>query len=176
MWADIIAWPTLDNFIPTQTIIKTVNGGASWTSSTFSDDPTETPNSIFAFDEQTAYISSVNGDYVSSVYRTRNGGTTWEKLNVEHPAGYFNSLYFWDRMNGIVFGDPDFDAEGHGKYLIYTTRDGGDTWVRSDNAPAAILSIVREIDLPTTFIFPTQYSPFATKSTLAVSKHNLKEH
>ncbi len=138
VWADIILWPTLDNFAPTQTIIKTVNGGASWTTSIFSDDPTDSPNSIFAFDEQTAFISSVNGDYVSSVYRTRNGGTTWERVNVEHPSGYINSVYFWDRMNGIVIGDPLLDADENGNYFVYTTRDGGDTWVRSANAPAAV--------------------------------------
>lgn len=138
IWADIVVWPTLNSFMPTQTIIKTVNGGSSWTSSTYSNDPTDNPISIFAFDEQMAYISSVNGDYVSSVYRTRNGGTTWEKLNVEHPGGYINSVYFWDRMNGILMGDPIFDDNGNGNYFVYTTRDGGDTWVRSVNAPATI--------------------------------------
>lgn len=138
VWATTVDWSTVNNFMPTQTIIRTSNSGASWTTSTFSTDLNDSPNSIFALDNQTAFVASVNGDFVSSVYRTRNGGTTWEKLNVEHPAGYFNTLYFWDNMNGIVMGDPDFDADGHGNYLIYTTRDGGDTWVRSENTPAAI--------------------------------------
>ena len=138
VWASTVNWRTLHDFMPTQTIIRTANAGVSWTTSTFSSDETDSPNSIFALDDQTAFIASVNGDYVSSVYRTRNGGTTWEKLNVEHPSGYFNSLYFWDNMNGIVMGDPNFDADGHGNYLIYTTRDGGDTWVRSEKSPAAI--------------------------------------
>ena len=138
VWASTINWVSTFELHPRQTVIRTVNGGSSWTTSQFSADSTAVPNSIFALDGQTAYLASVNGDYVSSVYRTRNGGTTWTKLDVEHPAGYFNTLHFWDKMNGIVLGDPDFDADGHGNYLIYTTRDGGDTWVKSQNTPAAI--------------------------------------
>jgi photosystem II stability/assembly factor-like uncharacterized protein len=138
VWATIVNWSVLGDFKPTQNIIRTVNGGASWTSSTFSTDTTADPLSIFALNDQIAYLTSINGDYVSSISRTRNGGTTWQKLNIEHPAGYFNSIYFWDKMNGIVIGDPDFDADGIGQYLIYTTRDGGDTWVQSKNSPHAI--------------------------------------
>ncbi|MEQ1531623.1 MAG: hypothetical protein ABL925_20110, partial [Methylococcales bacterium] len=138
VWATTVDWPTLDNLIPKQTIIRTTNSGTSWTTSTFSSDTTENPLSCFAFDANTCFVSSVNADYVSYLYRTQDGGSTWEKLQIEHPGGFINSVYFWDRMNGIVTGDPVFDDEGNGEYFIYTTRDGGSTWVKSENTPKTI--------------------------------------
>lgn len=138
VWATTIDWPDLFHNYATQKIIRTVNGGSTWTSFTFTTDSTDSPSSIFALDDKICYVCSVNGDYVSSIYRTLDGGATWEKMSIQHPAGFFNTLYFWDKMNGIALGDPDFDEHEQGKYLIYTTRDGGDTWVKSENAPAAI--------------------------------------
>ncbi len=43
VWATTVDWPTLDNLIPKQTIIRTTNSSTSWTTSIYSSDTTDNP-------------------------------------------------------------------------------------------------------------------------------------
>ena len=49
----------------------------------------------------------------------------WEFLEVafvmDHPDGFLDSISFWDKSNGLAYGDS-FD----GKPYILKTEDGGD--------------------------------------------------
>jgi len=56
-----------------------------------------------------------NNDDGSTIYRTANGGSTWEEDELF--AGRARGLYFTDQLNGWAVGDA----------ILHTT-DGGETW------------------------------------------------
>lgn len=65
-----------------------------------------------------AGISALEMDNPGYIGHTRNGGTTWEKAEVDVKRNLL-SIYFFDRKNGWVVGD-----EG----MIVGTKDGGKRW------------------------------------------------
>ncbi|WP_395399981.1 WD40/YVTN/BNR-like repeat-containing protein [Pseudoduganella sp. UC29_106] len=68
-------------------------------------------------------MSAGPGD-ASRLYRTKDGGATWQLL-ITNPDkdGFWDAIAFWDARNGILFGDPV-----NGAFRIFTTSDGGDSW------------------------------------------------
>jgi len=94
-------------------VYKTTNGGISWEPS---------GNNFGYFNESFYSIDFINEDlgFVSggynqpSVFRTKNGGDTWEK--VENIS--FKQMQFFDSLNGYGFNYR----------RIYKTTDGGDSW------------------------------------------------
>jgi photosystem II stability/assembly factor-like uncharacterized protein len=82
--------------------------------------------------------ASVFGDQTSlvgGVYRTNDGGATWtQQTTAAYTVSSFPDwVYFFDKNNGISFGDPNPNWE------IYTTSNGGTTWTA---VPAANLPTV----------------------------------
>ena len=62
--------------------------------------------------------SSTPGDWNGSLlYRTTDGGVTWSEQ--QHPGEYFNTLFFFDSLNGWAGGEFG---------LLVGTTDGGLTW------------------------------------------------
>ncbi|WMW81481.1 hypothetical protein RF679_04175 [Undibacterium cyanobacteriorum] len=79
---------------------------------------------IQGFDAQTAIAMSAGPGKASSLYKTRDGGVTWELLKVNgDEAGFWDAMDFWDREHGIVFGDPV-----DGSFQVLVTTDGGASW------------------------------------------------
>lgn len=79
---------------------------------------------IQAFDADTATVLSIGPGEASRIYRTTDGGATWA-LQITNPDanGFWDCIAFWDRENGLVFGDPV-----EGAYQVLTTSDGGASW------------------------------------------------
>ncbi len=118
-----------------QEYVKTTNGGTTWTQGTIT-----VPNpATFGI----ANISPLNGDTAwaalfdengtdvnQGIYRTNDGGANWTRqATAAYGNGSFTDVvYFWDKNNGVAIGDPL-----GGYYEIYTTTDGGTTWVRTPN-------------------------------------------
>ena len=116
------------------TVGRTVNGGSTWELVKVPGAENVDFRDIEAFDDQTAVIMGVASP--AKFYKTADGGETWQL--VYHNATkevFFNSMGFWDRMNGIAVSDPV-----GGRFLLIRTNDGGDTWteIPFDNRPAAI--------------------------------------
>jgi hypothetical protein len=76
------------------------------------------------------------GDYLIPLYRTLDGGKTWDKKNIDLPKGYrYGNVY------APVF-DPNYDLKGKIEIefarensdikdtVTYLTSDGGNTWVK----------------------------------------------
>ena len=79
---------------------------------------------IQGFDAQTAIAMSAGPGKASTLYKTRDGGATWELLKVNgDETGFWDAMDFWDRDHGIVFGDPV-----NGSFQVLVTSDGGRTW------------------------------------------------
>lgn len=95
------------------TILKTTNGGLTWTSQ--SVPPTHTLNAIFF---PSSNVGFAVGDVV---YRTVDAGATWDSVHVadeQWKAPEFRSLFFFSDSVGIVVGDA-----------FRSTTDQGDTWI-----------------------------------------------
>ena len=98
-------------------VAKTTNGGMDWDFSPF-------PYwlcSVYFLNKDTGFI----GGEVSSLYRTYDGGTTWDTLILNPPGlsfgHFFISFYFSDNQHG-------FASNSHPLHPLWQTNDGGNTW------------------------------------------------
>lgn len=108
------------------TVLRTINSGKSWTTLKVPEADSLDFRDIHAFDKQTAIAMSAgeaqNGK--AKIYRTENGGETWQLVYQTTQTGAFlDGIDFWDKNKGICLGDPI-----NGKLFILTTEDGGRSW------------------------------------------------
>jgi photosystem II stability/assembly factor-like uncharacterized protein len=120
------------------TIIRTVDGGKSWSVMTVAGAEKLDFRGIRAFDHQNAVIISSGPAEKGQarIYRTTDGGKNWQQVFEEKRAGiFFDAVAFWDLKHGIVLSDPV-----EGKFALFTTDDGGVTWKQLPPAalPAAL--------------------------------------
>jgi photosystem II stability/assembly factor-like uncharacterized protein len=126
-----VVWASGSNGV----ILQSVDGGQNWKRLHVLDDDTLDFRGIRAFDEKTAYvISSGDGDK-SRIYKTTDGGLTWEMQYTDKRPGFFlDDIACFTETHCFVLGDPI-----DGKFLILATEDGK-TWhdLPRDNMPAII--------------------------------------
>jgi photosystem II stability/assembly factor-like uncharacterized protein len=105
------------------TVLRTVDG-ASWTAMQVPDAEKLDFRDIHAVDANTAVIMSAGPGAASRIYRTTDGGASWQ-LQLTNPdeQGFWDAIAFWDAKNGIMFGDPVKSA-----FQVLLTSDGGATW------------------------------------------------
>ncbi len=115
------------------TVVKSVDGGKTWTGCGPNGLEKLEIRSIVAFDENQAIVASAGTPAI--ILQTSDAGQTWtEVFRLESPAAFFDGMRFWDRQKGIVFSDPV-----EGRLLIATTSDGGRSWqvVAPESVPLA---------------------------------------
>lgn len=108
------------------TVIRSVDGGKVWGVITVPGAEKLDFRGIHAFDESTALIVSSGPAEKGQarIYRTQDGGMTWQQVFEEkRPGIFFDAIAFWDRRHGIVLSDPV-----DGRFVLFTTDDGGATW------------------------------------------------
>lgn len=102
------------------TILKTTNGGVSWTN--LDNSMVGGICGLFFTDALTGYILSRNFSANKSfLYKTINGGVSWTF-----------TLFDQCQLEAIAFADSSTGFMGGNNGLIYKTSDGGITW--SDNS------------------------------------------
>lgn len=118
-----------------KTVLKTLNGGTTWTPLTVSGPPSNAlVGDIAAVDANTAWIVTApasGSGAANGIWKTTNGGTSWTKQTAYSNSSFANIVYFWDANNGISAGDPV-----GGKFEIFKTSNGGSTWSAVASAPA----------------------------------------
>ena len=127
-----VAWASGSN----NTIVRTEDGGATWT-------PTSRPTidpldfrDIDAVSERVAYVMSIGAGSLSRIFKTTDAGATWTLQFInEHPEAFFDAMAFWDADHGIAVSDAV-----QGAFVIITTDNGGRTWTRvpAEKLPPAL--------------------------------------
>jgi photosystem II stability/assembly factor-like uncharacterized protein len=79
---------------------------------------------IEAFDAKTAYVISIGNGDSSRIYKTTDGGETWDlQFTNKDEKAFYDALACWDRKNCIAMSDPV-----GGQFLVLSTSDAGATW------------------------------------------------
>ena len=116
------------------TVIRTVDGGKTWSVTTAPGADKLDFRDIEAFNANTAYILSIGNGDASRIYKTIDGGKTWkQQFSNANEKAFFDAIACWDTRNCIAMSDP---VDGH--YLLISTTDG-ETWnpIVSNQMPAA---------------------------------------
>ncbi len=105
------------------TVIRTVNGGATWKIFAVPGAEKLDFRDVEAFDENTAYILSIGNGDSSRIFKTVDGGATWKQQFVGSlKETFFDAIACWDKTNCLAMSDP---VGGH--YYLIATKDG-ETW------------------------------------------------
>ena len=104
------------------TVLRTTNGGTTWTLATIPDALHLDLRGIAATSSTVAHAMSIADS--SRIFRTVDGGRTWSLRYMSLRKGsFFDAIRFFDPKHGIVMSDPV-----DGRFLLVTTNDGGETW------------------------------------------------
>jgi photosystem II stability/assembly factor-like uncharacterized protein len=97
--------------------------GQKWKIQPFTTDTETFPDSMYFADNQHGWIGGAMG-----VFRTVDGGDTWEKAGFDRYLRWTN-LSFYNYEIGYLVGKNNIKGEIAGE--IWMTKDGGRTWKRS---------------------------------------------
>lgn len=112
------------------TWLRTTDGGKSWNHGVIAGLDSVDFRSIHAFDENTAVVASAGQPAV--IFRTENGGNSWDKVHQEGAEAFFDGITFMDKARGFIIGDPVY-----GVWMILETVDKGKSWKSLENLPLA---------------------------------------
>ncbi|MFK8039221.1 MAG: YCF48-related protein [Crocinitomicaceae bacterium] len=137
-----VIWGIIEhqNWSPLMTkYIRSVDGGVTWTSGDIDTLSTFACIKIRALSDSIAFASTLTWPLEDSsrIYRTEDGGTTWQFIPsaVNGLNETCIDFHFFDQNNGMTYG-----AKINGPMTIYTTNNGGVNWtsVPANNLPTAL--------------------------------------
>lgn len=106
-------------------LIKSINGGSSWTNSSFTS--LSLLNDVHFSDKDHGWIVGRDG----IAYKSSNGGNKWDIVNMGTTSS-LQAVFFTDSLHGVVVGGDPLSP------LILKTTDGGKVW-NTITSPAANL-------------------------------------
>jgi hypothetical protein len=135
-----------DGTAPTNDIFEftmTTDGGANWTAGLI--DTADAPiNNIDGVSATEVWVSSIASGEGGHLYHYTTDVGIWEEANpnagtlaapqttapYNYGLSFQNGVYFFDALNGVVFGDPVVGAASQLDFEIYWTANGGLQWTR----------------------------------------------
>lgn len=126
-----VVWTSGSNGV----ILKSLNAGKTWQRLRVKDGEALDFRGIVAFSEKTAYLMSSGDGEKSRIYKTTDGGETWELQYADHRKEFFlDSIACLYEKECLALGDPI-----NGKFLLLQTADG-EHWnpLPTENMPAAL--------------------------------------
>ncbi|MFH1936213.1 MAG: C10 family peptidase, partial [Bacteroidota bacterium] len=131
-----VAWATArypgSSISPCHDFIRTSNGGTTWIPGTMKGVDGLVPSMICGVDVNRAYTVMCHsyGENPPGIFATYDGGITWVRQQPDaysYNGSFPNCIYFFNETDGCCMGDPV-----DGEFEIYTTSDGGTSWIRVD--------------------------------------------
>jgi hypothetical protein len=111
-------------------VVVSVDNGNSWQEKTVLNSEELQFRDIWA-SQNTVYLLAAGEGENSKIYRSNDNGERWTLQYVmKNPKGFINCFDFWDKNNGIIFGDSIDE-----KVFMLHTTDGGENWLRLNSAP-----------------------------------------
>ncbi len=108
-------------------ILKTTNGGASWTAQTIA--PNYNLHAVYFTDANTGYVSGGNIPGNSGVIlKTINGGNTWSTYSLTN--GFLTDIKFLDANTGYAIGGN----LANNTSIILKTTDAGNNWTTENTS------------------------------------------
>src|SRR5438270_5352315 len=105
------------------TVLRTIDGGATWQKLEIVGAETLDFRDIQAFDQNTAFVLSIGPGDQSRIYKTEDGGKIWQRqFTNSDPKAFYDCFAFWDSTHGIAVSDSV-----DGKFPLIATSDGM-TW------------------------------------------------
>jgi photosystem II stability/assembly factor-like uncharacterized protein len=105
------------------TVLRTVDGGATWQTVVIVGADSLDFRDIQAFDQNTAFVLSIGAGDQSRIYKTADGGRIWQRQFTNNdPKAFYDCFAFWDSTHGIAVSDSV-----DGKFPLIATSDGM-TW------------------------------------------------
>src|SRR4030095_5573908 len=102
------------------TVIRTIDGGRTWTVMTVPGADKLDFRDIEAFDANTAYILSIGNGKSSRIYKTTDGGATWKlQFTNKDEKAFFDGIACWNSTNCVAMSDPV-----NKKYVLIETKNG----------------------------------------------------
>jgi photosystem II stability/assembly factor-like uncharacterized protein len=106
------------------TVLLTTDGGRTWRLRPVPGAAALDFRDVDAFDERIAYVLSIGPGEASRIFKTRDGGATWdEQFRSRDPKWFLDAMAFWDERHGIAVSDSV-----EGRFAILLTEDAGRRW------------------------------------------------
>lgn len=118
------------------TVLRSTDGGRTWTAGTVWGASQLDFRSIHAFDAHTAVMASAGEAELGQarIFRTTDGGRHWRVAYATTEKGvFFDAIAFHSPRNGLLLSDPV-----GGRFRVLLTHDGGRTWQRAHDEPPAL--------------------------------------
>ena len=115
------------------TVLRTLDDGAHWQKCAIPDAARDGATLDFrgvqAWDDRNAMVMASGPGAKSRLYKTSDGCRTWKLvLKNRDKDGFWDALYFQDRNNGWLLGDPV-----RGAFSLFRSKDAGRNWNRQHN-------------------------------------------
>ncbi len=102
------------------TVLRTIDGGATWMKVNVPGAEALDFRDVQAFDENQAFVLSIGPGEQSRIYKTIDGGKSWElQFANKDPQAFYDCFAFWDSRHGIAISDSV-----DGKFPLIATNDG----------------------------------------------------